>query len=85
MTDGFDVGKVVLKDLDSNTLEVKSEREEAFKILKDRGRCLEKTWTFLVFFLQTFGFAIFAEGNNFWYFMLIFLKYAAIPKYNLLL
>ena len=43
MTDGFDVGKVVLKDLDSNTLEVKSEREEAFKILKDRGRCLEKT------------------------------------------
>lgn len=37
MTDGFDVGKVVLKDLDSNTLEVKSEREGAFKILKDRG------------------------------------------------
>ena len=64
MTDGFDVGKVVLKDLDSNTLEVKSEREEAYEILKNRGRCLEKTGTFLVFFLQTFGFCHFLQRGT---------------------
>ena len=38
MTDGFEVGKLVLKDIESNVIHIKDGREEAFKILKDKSR-----------------------------------------------
>ena len=38
MTDGFEVGKLVLKDIESNAIHIKDGREEAFKILKDKSR-----------------------------------------------
>ena len=40
MTDGFEVGKTVLKDIESNSLETRSGREEAFNILKSRGKII---------------------------------------------
>lgn len=37
MTDGFDVGKTVLKDLESGTLNVVSNRKDALQLIKERG------------------------------------------------
>ena len=43
MTDGFEVGKLVLKDIENNTIHIKDGREDAFKILKDKSRS-SSTW-----------------------------------------
>lgn len=37
MTDGFEVGKVILKDLQEGKLQVKSGREDALQLLQERG------------------------------------------------
>lgn len=37
MTDGFEVGKIILKDLKEGKLQVKSGRDAALKLLHDRG------------------------------------------------
>ena len=41
MTDGFEVGKTVLKDMQNNVLEAKSGRMEAFDVLKSKGKIIE--------------------------------------------
>ena len=46
MTDGFEVGKLVLKDIESSTLEIKDGREQAFKILKDKSMYKNKSVLF---------------------------------------
>ena len=41
MTDGFEVGKTVLKDIENNVLEAKSARTEALNMLKSKGKLIE--------------------------------------------
>lgn len=38
-TNGGDIGKLVMKDFESGELEVKSDRQSAINLLKQRGTC----------------------------------------------
>ena len=37
MTDGFDVGKIVVKDIESGELPIKADRDKALTLLQHRG------------------------------------------------
>lgn len=55
MTDGFEVGKLVLKDIENNSLETRSNREESLNILRSRGRTVTKFLAFLKMLFNSRG------------------------------